>query len=95
MSENDAPQRRITDRIAAFDWEDAPDLTALDEGELRDWLKVLGEEEREVSYHRRVLQGRIDLLRVELVRRGGASLSPEELARVLMGGEGRGGEGAT
>ncbi len=28
----------------------------------------------------------------ELVRRGGASLSPQELARILMDGEGRSGE---
>ncbi len=46
----------------------------------------MAEEERAVSYRRRVLQGRIDLIRAELVRRGGATLSPEELARVLPGG---------
>jgi hypothetical protein len=28
-----------------------------------------------------------ELTRVELVRRGGVALSPEELARILMGGE--------
>jgi hypothetical protein len=57
----------------------------LGEEELRDWLKALSDEERAVSYRRRVLQGRIDLIRAELVRRGGATLSPEELVRVLMG----------
>ena len=46
------------------------------------------EEERVVSYRRRVLHGKIDLMRAELARRGGPSLSPEELARVLMGSEG-------
>ena len=46
----------------------------------------MAKEERAVSYRRRVLQGRIDLIRAELVRRGGAALSSEELARVLLGG---------
>jgi hypothetical protein len=49
----------------------------------------LAEEERALSYRRRVLQGRIDLIRAELVLRGGVALSPEELARVLTGGEGK------
>lgn len=69
-----------------YDWEGEPDLTDLSEDELRLRLKALAAEERDVSYRRRVLQGRIDLIRSELVRRGGAALSPEELARVLMGG---------
>jgi hypothetical protein len=38
-----------------------------------------------VSYRRRVLQGRIDLMRAELLDRGVAALSPEDLARVLLG----------
>jgi hypothetical protein len=53
----------------------------------------LAEEERAVSYRRRVLQGRIDLIRAELVRRGGAALSPEQLARVLLGGSAEKGRG--
>ena len=73
---------------AGYEWEGAPDLTAISEAELRVRLKELVEEERAVSYRRRVLQGRIDLIRAELVRRGGVALSPEELARVLMGGQG-------
>ncbi len=69
-----------------YEWEQEPDLTSLSEDELRERLKGLAEEERAVSYRRRVLQGRIDLIRAELVRRGGVALSPEELARVLLGG---------
>ncbi len=97
MSEHDSewgvpregvPRRRATDRMRDFDWEEAPDLTTISEDELRGWLELLSEEEREISYRRRVLQGRIDLIRAELVRRGGVALSPEELARVLLGNQG-------
>ena len=70
----------------SYDWEGEPDFTDLPEEELRRRLKALADEERDVSYRRRVLQGRIDLIRSELVRRGGAALSPEDLARVLLGG---------
>ncbi len=71
--------------MEGFDWEETSDLTAVSENELKELLERLAEEEREISYRRRVLQGRIDLIRSELVRRGSLSLSPEELARVLMG----------
>jgi hypothetical protein len=72
-----------------FDWEGAEDLTALSEGELRVELGVLAEEERAVSYRLRVLQGRMDVIRAELVRRGAVALSPEDLARALLGEAGR------
>ncbi len=68
-----------------FDWEEAEDITALTEGELRERLQALTEEERAVSYRRRILQGRIDLMRAELAGRGLAALAPEDLARVLLG----------
>jgi hypothetical protein len=71
-----------------YEWEGEPDLTSISEEELKARLKKLDGEERALSYRRRVLQGRIDLIRAELVRRGGVALSPESLARVLMGGEG-------
>ncbi len=71
-----------------YEWEEEVDLTSISEEELRAQLKELAEEERALSYRRRVLQGRIDLIRAELVLRGGVALSPEDLARVLMGGEG-------
>jgi hypothetical protein len=69
----------------AFDWEDTEDITALSEEDLRDRLRALSEEERAASYRRRILQGRIDLIRAELVGRGAAALSPDDLARVLLG----------
>jgi hypothetical protein len=72
-------------RGEGFDWEVAEDLTALTGEELRGRLEELIEEERSISYRRTVLQGRIDLIRAELVGRGEAALSPEALARVLLG----------
>jgi hypothetical protein len=75
----------MSDRGEKFDWEGAEDITALSEAELREELEGLVEEERAVSYRRRVLHGRIDLIRAELVRRGATTRSPEELVRVLMG----------
>jgi hypothetical protein len=75
----------MSDRGEQFEWEETEDITALSEAELREALERLEEEERAVSYRRRVLHGRIDLIRAELVRRGAATRSPEELVRVLMG----------
>jgi hypothetical protein len=72
-------------RGEGFDWEGAEDLTALSEEELRGRLEELVEEERSISFRRRIVQGRIDLIRAELVGRGVAALGPEALARVLMG----------
>jgi hypothetical protein len=67
-----------------FDWEGADDITVLSEEDLRGRLEVLREEEKALSYRREVLRGRIDLIRAELVGRGVAALSPEDLARVLL-----------
>jgi hypothetical protein len=75
-----------------YEWEESPDLTSLSEAGLRERLEALAREEREISYRRRVLQGRIDLIRSELVRRGGFALSTEDLVRVLMDDTYRGGE---
>ena len=52
------------DRMDTF-----PDLEALSEQELKDLIRELTEEEQEVSYRRRLLHGRIDILRAELVNR--------------------------
>jgi hypothetical protein len=48
-------------------------------------LEALVEEERAVSYRRRVLHGSIDLIRAELVKRVTITRPPEELVRVFMG----------
>jgi len=68
-----------------FDWEGSGDITALSEEDLRESLEALVEEERAVGYRQQILQGRIDLIRAELVERGAVALPPEELARVLLG----------
>jgi hypothetical protein len=46
-----------------------PDLGALSDQELKDLIDELTAEEREVSYRRRLLHGKIDILRAELVNR--------------------------
>ena len=46
-----------------------PDLGSLTDQELKDLIQQLTEEEMEVSYQRRILHGKIDILRAELVNR--------------------------
>ncbi len=46
-----------------------PDLGALSDQELKDLIQQLTEEEQEVSYQRRILHGKIDILRAELQAR--------------------------
>jgi hypothetical protein len=68
-----------------FEWEDAEDITALSERELRGTLEALAEEERALDYRLKILQGRIDLVRSELVEPGAVACSSARLARVLLG----------
>jgi hypothetical protein len=46
-----------------------PDLGALSDDELKQLIQQFTEEEQEVSYQRRILHGKIDILRAELVNR--------------------------
>jgi hypothetical protein len=46
-----------------------PDLGSLSDEELKQLIDKLTEEENEISYKRRVLHGKIDILRAELVNR--------------------------
>ena len=46
-----------------------PDIGSMSDEELKDLIDELTDEEREVSYRRRVLHGKIDILRAELVNR--------------------------
>jgi hypothetical protein len=70
-----------------------PDLGSLTDQELKDLIKQLTEEEMEISYRRRILHGKIDILRAELVARlqrsGGRSIldevDVERLTDILSG----------
>ncbi|MEJ7891100.1 MAG: hypothetical protein WKF94_00470 [Solirubrobacteraceae bacterium] len=46
-----------------------PDLGSLADQELKDLIQQLTEDEQDVSYKRRILHGKIDILRAELVNR--------------------------
>jgi hypothetical protein len=73
--------------------ESFPDLRSLSDEELKTLIGELQAEEQEVSYQRRLLHGRIDILRAELVARlqksGGRSVLDqvdiERLTEILAG----------
>jgi hypothetical protein len=46
-----------------------PDLASLSDEELKQTIDRLVEEENEISYRRRILHGKIDILRAEVVAR--------------------------
>ena len=46
-----------------------PDVSAMSDKELKDLIGELTDEERELSYQRRLLHGKIDIMRAELVNR--------------------------
>jgi hypothetical protein len=46
-----------------------PDLGSLSDPELKELIQQLTDDEQEVSYRRRILHGKIDILRAELVNR--------------------------
>ena len=72
-------------RGGGFDWEGAEDITAVSEEEPSERLGRLVEEERSLSYRRRVLQGK-DRRDPGRARTAGAVVrSPKELVRALMG----------
>jgi Mg2+/Co2+ transporter CorB len=52
-----------------MDDETFPDIGAMSDEELKELIDELTREEREVSYRRRMLHGKIDILRAELVNR--------------------------
>jgi len=49
--------------------EPLPDLSTLTDDDLRVMIRELEKEEDEISFRRRILHGRIDILRAELVAR--------------------------
>jgi hypothetical protein len=72
-----------------------PDLGALSDKELKELIAQLSGEETEISYQRRLLHGKIDILRAELVNRlrrkhdGGEDIisgaDVEQLTQILAG----------
>jgi hypothetical protein len=46
-----------------------PDIGAMSDKELKELIESLTAEEQEISYKRRILHGKIDILRAELVNR--------------------------
>lgn len=68
-----------------------PELTTLSDASLKQLIESLQQEERDVSYRRRLLHGKIDILRAELVARlqtsGGRSVldqvDVEQLTAIL------------
>src|SRR4051812_22788344 len=62
-----------------------PDLGSLADEELKDLIQQLTDEEQEVSYRRRILHGKIDILRAELVT--GLRKKPEGGEEVIPGAD--------
>jgi hypothetical protein len=63
-----------------------PDLPSLSDDALRALVLELEHEEDDISLHRRVLHGRIDIMRAERERRRrGRHLDPDELGPILGG----------
>jgi hypothetical protein len=63
-----------------------PDVPSLSDDDLRTMILRLEREEDDISLHRRVLHGRIDILRAERERRRrGLHLDPDELGPILGG----------
>ena len=73
--------------------EPLPELGSLSDGELKQLIEQLEQQEHEVSYRRRLLHGQIDILRAELVARlkesGGKTIldevDVERLSQILAG----------
>ena len=73
--------------------EPLPDLASLSDAELKALIDEFTREEQEISYRRRILHGKIDILRAELVARlkrsGGQSVldhvDVESLTNILTG----------
>jgi hypothetical protein len=67
--------------------EPLPDLATLSDDDLKTLIEELEQEETEVSYRRRLLQGRIDILRAERTARlkgkGVTDVDVEKLTDIL------------
>jgi hypothetical protein len=77
-----------------------PDLGSLSDIELKDMIDKLMAEENEISYKRRVLHGKIDIMRAELVNRlrqkrerGDSIISGDDVEQLteILAGKAKGG----
>jgi hypothetical protein len=66
-----------------------PDLGSMSDSELKEVIRELTQEEMEISYKRRILHGKIDILRAELVSRlrekhrdGEAAISGDDVQKL-------------
>jgi len=87
--------------MSATQMDSFPDLGALTDPELKDLIRSLTDEEREISYQRRILHGKIDILRAELVNRmrtqreeGEATITGEDIEQLTEILAGRAAKGA-
>ena len=85
----------------ATQMETFPDLGTLTDPQLKDLIRTLTDEEREISYQRRILHGKIDILRAELVNRmrtqreeGEATITGEDIEQLTEILSGRAAKGA-
>lgn len=90
-----------TSRRGGAQMDSFPDLGSLDDIGLKDLIRTLTDEEREISYKRRILHGKIDILRAELVNRmrtqrreGEATITGEDIQQLTEILAGRAGKGA-
>jgi hypothetical protein len=85
--------RVLTELTKGGTVEPLPDFGSLKDDELKHMIGDLEQQEREVSYQRRILHGKIDILRAELVARlqtsGGRSVldqvDVDRLTEILTG----------
>ena len=77
----------MEDRERENEVEPLPDLGTLSDDELKALIDRLSDEEDQVSYRRRLLQGRIDILRAERTARlkgtGGGDVDVDRLTDIL------------
>ena len=77
----------MVERSLENEVEPLPDLGSLSDGDLKALIERLEVEENQVSYRRRLLQGRIDILRAERTARlkgsGGGDVDVDRLTDIL------------
>jgi hypothetical protein len=82
-----------SDELKGSNVEPLPDFASLSDDELKGLIGDLEQQERDVSYQRRILHGKIDIMRAELVARlqgsGGRSVldqvDVDRLTEILTG----------